>query len=576
MHPLLRYLKSSKAGLLAVAALAVSFAPTAGCNIVQGFQDAGDSLFPQQSTHLNAPGLRLAAGRYRDLQLALGAELYLLAREPDDDSGKLFAMRYADPQACVIPSVGRYSVTNGSQRRFPLLSYFHDDGTRGTLHFADADCTLYELEIEDARLPIAETNGSVVVYAGSDLWLATPETGTQVRLVDNVDALIGQVLGQSYGLRTGGHIELFASDFTVQGVFGERVSELKRLGKTLFYTDEAGVHRLIASQSNAQGVADELLAADGCSLGSQDGTWLMFRSPCSGGPVIAVHEPTGRKFTLPFDAKPEQLRIVPARGSPGSDPAHDPVWFFGLRDGADVDSENTLVVRTPSGTELTLGAHATLDQLRLHESDTGSYGYALVDVVSDTGDDNGRYLWWNGDGQTKVLAERVLAQPSRLIVDFDGVLGKLAVTSGDRLIVLTEGVPWPDFEYRDPSKQWTVLFHDLSLTKQSGTLSAFYGSLDALAATPIDQPFAAPAQQRIAPSVGVFRSASLDELLSGVIYLADFDPVSGTGRLEYRNMELRFTGLVNYGVSDYRVFQDQVLYAIPRGENAGIYLVTGK
>jgi hypothetical protein len=76
--------------------------------------------------------------------------------------------------------------------------------------------------------------------------------------------------------------------------------------------------------------------------------------------------------------------------------------------------------------------------------------------------------------------------------------------------------------------------------------------------------------------VGVFNSASLDQLLSGVIYLADFDAVRGTGRLEYRSMELRFTGLVNYDVSDYRVFQDQVLYAIPRGENAGIWLVTGK
>jgi len=583
MHRFLRYLKSSKGRLLAAAVLAaavLAVASSAGCNIVQGFQDAGDSLFPQQSTYLNAPGLRLAAGRYRALDVALGAELYLLAREPDDASGKLFAMRYADPQPCVIPAVGRYWATAGAQRRFPLLSYFHDASKRGTLHFADAGCTLYDLELEDARLPIAETDSGVVVWAGTDLWLATPETGSQVRLVANVDALIGPVLGQSYGLLTGGHIELFAGDFTVQGVFGEQVSVVKSAGNTLFYMDAAGVHRLVVSQANAQGVADELLAADACSLGSQDGTWVMFRSPCSGGPVIAVHEPTGRKFTLPFEAKPEQLRIFPARGSPGADPSQDPFWFFGLRDGADADSQNTLVVRTPSGTELTLGAHATLKQLRLHESDSETHGYALVAVVAGSGGDhngdNGRYLWWNSDGQTKVLAERVLLQPSRLIVDFDGSLGKLAVASGDRLIVLTEGVPWPAFEYRDASKQWTVLFHDLSLTKQSGTLSAFYGSLDALAATPIDQPFAAPALETIAPSVGVFRSASLDQLLSGVIYLADFDPVSGTGRLEYRSMELRFTGLVNYDVSDYLVFQDQVLYAIPRGDNAGIWLVSGK
>jgi hypothetical protein len=586
MHPPLRYLKWCRARLLAAAArtpavlaraaLVLALAPSAGCNIVQGFQDAGDSLFPEQSTHLDAPGLRLAAGQYSSLDLARGAELYLLSREPDDQSGQLFVVRYADARVCVIPSVGRYSTTTGAQRRFPLLSYFHDGSTRGMLHFADMGCTNFDLEFEDARLPIAETDSGVVIWAGTDLWLATPETGSQMRLAENVDDIIGPVLGQSYGLMTGGRIELFAKDFTVQGLFGQQVSTVRGAGNTLFYMDEAGIHRLVVSQANSQGVADELLAADGCSLGNQDGTWVTFRSPCSGGPVIAIHEPTGRKFTLPFDAKPEQLKLTPARGSPGEDPTRDPFWFFGLRDGADADSENTLVIRTPAGAELTLGAHATLKQLSLQESDSETYGYALVDVAGSGSDKNGRYLWWDSSGQSKALAEHVLAQPSRLVVDFDGSLGKLAVTSGDRLNVLTEGVPWPSFEYTDAGKQWTVLFHDLDLTTQRGTLSAFYGSLDALSATPTDQPFTAPALEAIAHNVGVFRSASLNKLLSGVIYLADFDPVSATGRLEYRSMELRFTALVNNGVSDYRVFQDQLLYTIPRGDNAGIWLVAGK
>lgn len=570
-------MKCSRAALLAPGALALSLGfASAGCNIVQGFQDAGDSLFPEQSTHLDAPGLRLAAGQYGALDLARGTELYLLARDPDDQTGKLFAMRYADPKPCVIPSVGRYSLTTGAQRRFPLVSYFHDGSTQGTLSFADTSCRNFDLQFENARLPIAETDTSLVVWAGTDVWLATPETGSQVRLAENVDNIIGPVLGQSYGILSGGSIELFARDFTVQGQFGQQVSTIKNVGNTLFYLDAAGIHRLVASQANRQGVTDELLAAGGCALGSQDGTWVTFRSPCAGGPVIAVHEPTGRRFTLSFDAKPEQLKLVPALGSPGLDPIQDPFWFFGLRDGADADAVNTLVVRTPSGVELTLGAHATLKQLRLNESDNETHGYALVDVDGSNGPRNGRYLWWNSQGQTEQLAEHVLEQPNRLIVDFDGSLGKLAVTSGDRLVVLSEGVPWQSFEYTDASKQWTVLFHDLSLTTQNGALSAFYGNLDALAATPVDQPFAVPALEPIAPNVGAFRSASLNKLLSGVTYLADFDPVSATGRLEYRSMELRFTALVNDGVSDYRVFQDQLLYSIPRGKNAGIWLVAGK
>jgi hypothetical protein len=60
------------------------------------------------------------------------------------------------------------------------------------------------------------------------------------------------------------------------------------------------------------------------------------------------------------------------------------------------------------------------------------------------------------------------------------------------------------------------------------------------------------------------------------MYLADFDEHSGTGRLDYRNLDLRFTAHVNDGVSDFHVIDNQVLYAVPRGKNAGIWLVAGK
>jgi hypothetical protein len=189
-------------------------------------------------------------------------------------------------------------------------------------------------------------------------------------------------------------------------------------------------------------------------------------------------------------------------------------------------------------------------------------------------------LWWDKEGHTKLLAEHALSQPSRLVVDFDGSLGKLAVTSGDRLLVLTEGVPWQQFEYRDSTQQWTALFHDLILPGQThgqnGQLSVFYGSLDALQGTPIPAPFSAPDLQLVAPSAGVFRVTALGKVLSGVMYLADFDEQVGTGRLDYRNLDLRFTAHVSDGVSDYAVVDDQVLYAVPRGDNAGIWLVSGK
>ena len=543
-----------------------------GCNIVQGFQEAGETLFPQQSTHLAAPGVHLVKGGYRSLGFAVGADIFLLARGADDETGQLYSMRYAAPDPCAIPSVGRYAPTSSQTRKPPLIAYFHEDVTRGTLHFADAQCKTYELTFEDARFPIAETETQLLVWAGTDLWLATPETGERERIESDVDDVLGSVLGANFAVLTKGRIALFDSDWKSRGVYGQDVLTVLRAGNTLFYTDTAGVHRVVNSDSGANQVTDEVLAPDACALGMQDATWVTFRSPCSGGPVLAVHEPTGNRFTLSFRADPLRLKLMPARQSPGLDPNRDPFWFFTLRDEGTPETSDSLVVKTPQGKELTLGTHAALQQLKVIESEAETHGYALIDVAGDTG----RYVWWNSAGEIKELARGVPWWTSRLFVDYDGALAKLAVTSGDRLLVLAEGVPWPSFEFRDASKQWTALFHDLELPGQNGQLSVFEGTLDALQSTPIDAPFEPPAQESIAQSVGVFRTSALREVLSGVIYLADFDPELGTGRLEYRNLELRFTAFVNNGVSDYIVAQDQVLYAVPRGEQAGIWLVSGK
>lgn len=553
--------------LLVAAALASAFV---GCNIVQGYKDAGDSLFPEQSTHLASPGLQLVSGHYRGLGVMTGAELYLDARGADDDTGKLFVMRYADPHPCELARVVRFSATHEASRSAPLLAYFHEDVRQGTLHFADAACKTYPLTFDDARLPVAETEKSVVVWAGSDLWLATPETGSQERLTDGVTDVISRVFGKRFAVRANGRLTLFDAAWKPQGTFGDQVTSVLRAGQSLFYVDSVGAHRIVAKKNDATHVEDKLVATDACSLATQGGAWVTLRSPCEDGKVLAIHEPTGRSFTLPFDADPRQLKLVPARKSRGLDPLVDPFWFFYLQSGADEDSQNTLFVRTPAGDEHALGAHSTLQQLRLVESASETHGYALVDVDGETG----RYVWWNAAGEIRVLAEHAMWRPRRLIVDFDGSLGKVAVASGDRLRVLAEGVPWQAFEYQDITKEWTVLFHDLE--GATGRLSAFYEGIDGLQSAPLDKPFVAPELSEVASDVVVFGTASLNNVLSGVSYLTHFDPVTRTGRLEYRNLELRFTAHVNSGVADYVVSKDEVLYSIPYGDDAGIWLVPGK
>src|SRR4051812_19233158 len=541
-----------------------------GCNIVQGYKDAGDSLFPEQSTHLASPGLRLVKGHYRELGVMTGAELYLYARAADDQTNQLFSMRYADPHPCELEGVARFSATRDASRNAPLLAYFHDDVRVGTLHFADAACKTYPLTIDDARLPVGETDKGVVVWAGSDLWLVTPETGAQERLAGGVTDVTSRVFGQRFAVQADGRLTLFDSTWKPQGTFGDEVSSVLRAEHSLFYVDSAGAHRIAANHTDATRLEDQVVASDACLLGSQGGAWVTLRSPCADGPVLAVNESTGRSFTLPFDADPRQLKLVPALKSRGVDPLVDPFWFFYLRSDADESSKNTLFVRTPAGIEHALGAHSTLQQLRLVESTSETHGYALVDVDGETG----RYVWWNAAGETRVLAERAMWRPRRLIVDFDGSLGKVAVASGDRLQVLAERVPWQAFEYQDSTQQWTVLFHDLDGV--NGRLSAFYDGIDGLQSTPLDKPFVAPELSEVASSVVVLGTASLSDVLSGVSYLTHFDPETRTGRLEYRNLELRFTAHVNSGVSDYVVSRDEVLYTIPYGDDAGIWLVPGK
>ena len=128
-------------------------------------------------------------------------------------------------------------------------------------------------------------------------------------MAEKVDGLIGNVLASSYAVLAGGRIGLFGRDWKEQAFFGDRVTNFVRAGKTLFFSDSSGVHGIVAAAA-APGVQEELLAADACSLGTQDGTWVTFRAPCSGGPVVAVHEPTGRRYTLAFDANPQQLRLA--------------------------------------------------------------------------------------------------------------------------------------------------------------------------------------------------------------------------------------------------------------------------
>ena len=184
-------------------------------------------------------------------------------------------------------------------------------------------------------------------------------------------------------------------------------------------------------------------------------------------------------------------------------------------------------------------------------------------------------MWWNAAGETRVLAENVMWRPDRLIIDYDGSVGSVAVPSGKSVVTLAERVRWDAFEYQDATKKWTVLQHDLQ-EEGAGRLSVFPNGIDELESWEPGKPLVAPDLSPVASNVIVFGTSSLEDVLSGVTYLTDFDLTTLTGRLEYRNLDLRFTARVNDGVAAYLVSHDEILYSIPYGDDAGIWLATAK
>src|SRR5699024_7130220 len=160
------------------------------------------------------------------------------------------SMRYQDPRPCSIPEVGYFSSTRQASRSAPLVSYFHEDVRRGTLHFADTTCKTFPLTFDDARVPVAETEKSVVVWAGSELWLATPDTGDRERLAEGVTDVIRSGVGHSYVVRAEGRLSVFDANWKPHETFGNDVSSVLRAGQSLFYIDADGAHRLFPSESD--------------------------------------------------------------------------------------------------------------------------------------------------------------------------------------------------------------------------------------------------------------------------------------------------------------------------------------
>jgi len=556
-----------------------------GCDIVQGFQDAGDALFPPVKTYLDAPGYRLVKGGYRNMELVASSELFLVARSSKEGATGLYSMRYADPRPCEIPDVGNYWASGifGADRAYVV---YHSGADR-TLHFADEACHRSEFTLPEGDLPpiavispsdpsIPATQSLVLRSQGNLVILSADAESAELLLEQTGPVLSG--IGSGYFVYHQlldspgvGRITAFDHAWHPIETFGNGVRAWGAIGGKLYFEDDDGI-----SHAKPAGGGIDVTVVDGsaCALGFPNPSerWVTMLSPCEDTGLVLYDDQNEEFIDLDFDADPRALRMLAPKGVSRPDPAEDALWVFLLRDIDWSRGVGTLVVRNLEGEEHVLGALAPLERATVNEDD--SYGYALVDYAGDTG----TLVRWLPDGSITALAGGALRDGTGvdwapLIVDWDGTSGTAAHLVEGELERLLERVPRRKFSYKDRQGR-VALFHDYDGT--DGTLSIGVPACPTGAKDCSDRYFIpSPIAHHAHASNHAFLSQD-EDFLPGIAFFTDWDEELKVGRFQYRNLELGFTSVINEGVGEFLYAGNGLLYSVPFGEKAGIWLARAK
>jgi hypothetical protein len=572
------FLAGTKVGLL----LCLVTGP--GCDIVQGFRNAGDAIFPPEQTYLDVPGFVLVKGPYRGLEFAAGSDLFLLARTSDPNDDALYGMRYADPKPCTLANVGRHQAGHGTFAGPAMIGYFEANAgcsdpsncpEAQVLHFADATCKNYALTLPGAALPMDERPSGFAVLSAGDWVLVDPVAGISHMLTPAVQDIRGGVLPGVNIVLSGGRLDAFSSDWTEIGWFGNSVVAYVNSGPGFFFEDASGIHRLSPSGAT---LSDTIIDPSGCHLAAPSSpgateSWVTYDSPCADPKLVAYGVSSTKTSDLGLPLSPDNLVLAPAWPNMGGDPATDPFFFLYLND-RDASYLGTLILRTPDDVEHPLGTNAALDGVTVISNSTGTWGYALIGVQPYPANPSigmGTLIRFSGDGSTEEVAHQVVRGPSDLIVNFDGHSADFALPSDTGVSVVAQHVPPGTYRYREAKGRWSAVLSDYdgsgaTLSVTTSDLSFFNSALTM-----------GPAPSFDVLARGVFpRGTAFLTSLPGISYVTNFDRASATGRLQYRNLELGFTATVSDGMSDYISTDDGIIYSVPFGERAGIWLVRAR
>jgi hypothetical protein len=542
-----------------------------GCDIVQGFRDASSAVFPDEKTYFDAPGFRLVRGEFRQLEFASGSSLYLLARPADREDSSLYVMEYANPKPCVLPKVKEHRPGGGVFLDATTIAFTEEGTPNGTLRFADGDCNVYPLSINTSYIPFGETTEGFLTYQRHDLVMVNPVSGVIRTIAADAD-FVGGFSG-FYVMLSNGRLGAFRPEFTEVAWIGDMVTRRNAAGSSFFFEDRRGIHRVQAT--SADSVHDTVIAEGGCRLGfprnlGSAESWVTYHFPCDAKKTVVYSESVGKASELDIDIDdPDFMTFLPAYPAQTGDPAVDPFFAFYLT-ARDEAYTGKLWMRTPDRQTKLLGEHADLGRLSVYTSTAETHGYALVDVDGDTG----RYIRWEPDGSTRDVAAKAVRNNSGgdLVTNYDGTTGQFQLFSDTGLSVVSHRIPPSYFKNREPKGRWTAVIDDYE--KPNGTLSITESALDFSESERTLGP--PPKLEVIARDVLWDGRARFVPALPGIGYFTHYDEPSDTGRLDYRNLELRFTATVSDGVADYLSTPGGLIYSVPYGEGAGIWVVRSR
>lgn len=528
------------APLLRGVAAAVLGVAACGCDIEQGFRDTGRTLFPNSTTYIDAPGIVIARGSYRSLNLGRGTTPLIFARSQDRDDASLYVLEFSGGGSCSIPDVGRFRIWNGGP-----LTYFEGD----LLRFANERCEVEQLTLSGVGHPLFNpTPYFIVPTAEASLLRVQPHEESVEEVATDVRAVFSPRAGEQ--LVWAGDELLFTADWKeLEPIATGVIRIVDAMNGVYILETDRGIESVDA-RSAARGSPPAVLSIfeDACELAGSPG-WVYFYRPCEERRTRALSAAPPRLIDFDVEVDPRYARVYLTQQG-----EH---WQGFLRDVDAATNLGTLFAIDPDGDEHQIGENAALEATDVVSEDGTTWLLALVDVAGNLG----RVVRYAaGDAEPEELATGVVraAGLSSIVSDFDGAVGNYAVLTGASFDVVAEGVPPDRFVQTNEEHSLFSVFSNFD--GSTGTLTLGPG--------PVFR-----GGREVAQGVPRFYHAFLDvgAGIPGVAYVTDFDFERGTGRLGYHNYELDLTAPIHDGVSDFLPGFGGIVYVVAEGEDAGIW-----